>query len=189
MTISGPQGGKPFTGLTDVVISPVTGEIFLGDGHRRPANDRVIKFDKSGKYLTEWGTPGTAPDQIGIPHGLAMDKEGRIYVADRSNKAVKVFDQDGKLLHSWTQFGAPSGVYVDKNDLLYVADETANMPDNPKLSPGVRIAHVGDGKIIANVPYRQGNALEGVAVDDAGNIYGGNTNHPRSVRWLKVGPL
>lgn len=189
MTISGPQGGKPFTGLTDVVVSPVTGDIFLGDGHGRVANDRIIKFDRTGKYLMEWGTPGKAPDQIGIPHGLAMDKDGRIYVADRTDKAVKVFDQNGKLLHVWTQFGAPSGVYIDKNNLLYVADETANMPSNPDLSPGIRIAQVTDGKIIANIPYRPGNALEGVTVDDAGNIYGANTNHPRAVRWLKTGAL
>jgi sugar lactone lactonase YvrE len=188
MTISGPQGGKPFTGLNDVVVSPVNGDIFLADGHSRPANDRIIKFDKTGKYLMEWGTPGKEDNQIGIPHGLTMDHEGRIYVADRSNNAVKVYDQDGKLLHVWLQFGSPSGVYVDKNDLLYVADETANNPNNPKLSPGVRIAHT-DGKIIANVPYRPGNALEGVTVDDAGNIYGANTNHPRSVRWVKTGTL
>ena len=189
MTISGPQGGKPFTGLNDVVVSPVNGDIFLADGHARPANDRILKFDKNGKFLLQWGSPGTAPEQIGIPHALAMDKEGRIYVGDRSNKAVKVYDQNGKLLHVWEQFGAPSGLYVDKNDLLYVADETANMPANPKLSPGVRIARVTDGKIIANVTYRPGNALEGVTVDDAGNIYGANTNHPRPIRWMKTGPL
>jgi DNA-binding beta-propeller fold protein YncE len=186
MTISGPQGGKPFTGLTDVVISPVTGDIFVGDGHGRVANMRIIKFDRHGKYLTEWGSQGPADNQIGIPHGLAMDKEGRIYVADRTDKKVKVYDQKGKLLHAWTQFGTPAGVFVDKHDMLYVADETANNPDNPKMSPGVRIASVKDGKIVANIPYRPGNAIEGVAVDDAGNVYAANTNHPRAVRWLKT---
>ncbi len=206
MTISGPVNGKPFTGLNDVVISPVTGDIFVADGHvgpgrrpgstggpggpRRPSNNRIIRFDKTGKFILEWGKPGKGDDEIGIPHALAMDKEGRIYVADRSNVAVKVYDQTGKQLHTWHQFGEPSGVYVDKNDLLYVADETANIPvRNPNLSPGVRIATVNDGKIIANVPYRQGNALEGVTVDDAGNIYGGNTNHPVAVRFMRTGPL
>ena len=186
MTISGPQGGKPFTGLTDVVISPVNGDIFLADGHGRVANMRIVKFDRHGKYLMEWGSQGPADHQIGIPHGLAMDKEGRIYVADRTDKAVKVYTQNGKLLHVWKQFGSPAGVFVDKHDMLYVADELANSPTNPKMSPGVRIASVKDGKVVANVPYRPGNAIEGVAVDDAGNIYAGNTNHPRAVRWLKT---
>jgi sugar lactone lactonase YvrE len=191
MTISGPVNGKPFTGLNDVVISPVTGDIFVADGHaRNSGNNRIIRFDKNGKFILEWGTPGKEDNQIGIPHGLAMDKEGRIYVADRSNVAVKVYDQNGKQLATWHQFGEPSGVYVDKDDLLYVADETATIPvRNPHLSPGVRIARVSDGKIIANVPYRQGNSLEGVAVDDAGNIYGGNTNHPVAVRFMRTGPL
>jgi len=185
MTISGPQGGKPFTGLNDVVVSRVNGDIFVADGHGQAANNRIIKFDKTGKYLMEWGGPGKGDTQFGIPHGLPMDKEGRIYVADRSNVAVKVFDQTGRLLHVWHQFGEPSGVYVDKKDLLYVADETANIPDrNPKLSPGIRIATL-DGRIIANIPYRQGNTLEGVTVDDAGNIYGANTNHPKAVRFMK----
>jgi DNA-binding beta-propeller fold protein YncE len=189
MTISGPVNGKPFTGLNAVVISPVTGDIFVADGHRRPANDRIIRFDKNGRFILEWGIPGKDDNQIGIPHDLAMDKKGRIYVADRSSVAVKVYDQTGKQLATWHQFGEPSGVYVDKNDLLYVMDETATIPGrNPNLSPGVRIATL-DGTIIANVPYRQGNSLEGIAVDDAGNIYGGNTNHPVAVRFLRTGPL
>lgn len=199
MTISGPVNGKPFTGLNDAVVSPATGDIFVADGHTYLGNNRIIRFDKTGKFLLEWGKPGTGDNDIAIPHGLAMDREGRIYMADRSNKVVKVYDQTGKLLHIWAQFGAPSGVFVDKNDLLYVADETADIPgvlklpilgslSNPDFSPGVRVAHVSDGKIIANVPYRPGNALEGITVDDAGNIYGANTNHPRSVRWIRTGP-
>jgi sugar lactone lactonase YvrE len=188
MTISGPVNGKPFTGLNDVVVSPVTGDIFVADGHRRPANDRIIRFDKTGKFILEWGTPGKDDNQIGIPHALAMDSKGLIYMADRSNVAVKVYDQTGKQLATWHQFGEPSGVYI-KNDLLYVVDETATIPvRNPHLSPGVRVATL-DGKIIANAPYRQGNSLEGIAVDDAGNIYGGNTNHPVAVRFMRTGPL
>lgn len=73
------------------------GDIFVADGHQRPANDRNMKFDKNDKYLMEWGQNGTGPNDIGIPHGLAIDKEGRIYVADRSNKAVKVLRQERQV--------------------------------------------------------------------------------------------
>ena len=78
MTISGPVAGKPFTGLNDVVVSPINGDIFVADGHSRPANDRILKFDKNGKFLLAWGQPGDADTDIGIPHGLAIDKEGGI---------------------------------------------------------------------------------------------------------------
>lgn len=191
--IKGPVNGKQFTGLNGVAFDAKTGDIFLADGHGggpgRSANNRIVRFDKTGKFILEWGTPGKGDDHIGIPHDVTLDHEGRVYVADRSGVAVKVYDQTGKLLNVWHQFGEPSGVYVDKNDLLYVADETATIPvRNPNLSPGVRIATL-DGKMIANVPYRPGNALEGVAVDKDGNIYGGNTNHPRAVRFMRTGPL
>jgi DNA-binding beta-propeller fold protein YncE len=196
MTISGPVNGKPFTGLNDIVISPVTGDLFVADGHAMPGNNRIIRFDHNGKFILEWGKPGKADDEIGIPHALAMDHDGLIYVADRSNAVVKVYDQKGALLHVWAQFGAPAGLAVNKENRLYVADETANIPGvlkvpvlgsitNPKFSPGVRIATLPEGKIVANIPYRPGNALEGVAVAEDGTVYGANTNGPRSVRWIK----
>ena len=191
--IKGPINGKQFTGLNGVAFDRKTGDIFLADGHGggpgRTANNRIVRFDKNGKFILEWGTPGKGDDHLGIVHDVTLDHEGRVYVADRSGVAVKVYTEDGKLLNVWHQFGEPSGVYVDKNDLLYVADETATIPvRNPNLSPGIRIATL-DGKIIANVPYRTGNTLEGVAVDKDGNIYGGNTNHPRAVRFMRTGSL
>jgi sugar lactone lactonase YvrE len=189
--IKGPINGKPFTGLNGVAFSPLNGDIFLADGHGGGGtpNNRILRFDKTGKFILEWGQPGKTDNDIGIPHDVTVDHEGRVYVTDRSDVAVKVYDPSGKLLHVWHQFGEPSGVLIDRNDLLYVADETATIPvRNPKLSPGVRIVTT-DGKLIANVPYRKGNSLEGIAVDRDGNIYGANTNHPRAVRFMRTGPL
>jgi DNA-binding beta-propeller fold protein YncE len=188
MEIEGPQGGKSFTGLNDVVVDPSNGDVFVADGHlpaghHPPANDRIMKFDSHGKYLMEWGGHGSNPENLSTPHGLAIDMEGRIYVADRGNKAVKVFDENGRLLNVWTQFGSPTAVYV-RNETLYVADGAANGPTNPNFAPGVRIASVNDGKIVANIPYLPGHALEGVTVDALGDVYGANINHPRAVRWL-----
>ena len=80
-----------------------------------------------------------------MPHSLAMDSAGRLFVADRSNNRIQAFDQDGKFLLEWKQFGRPSGLHIDKNDILYVAD---NSPDetNPPYRSGVRIGSVKDGR-------------------------------------------
>lgn len=184
----GPINGKKLTGFTSVVVAP-NGDIFVADGHGGQApNDRILKFDSHGKFLMEWGSHGPGAEQFSTPHGMAIDKEGRIYVADRGNKALKVFDENGKLLHDWKQFGSPAGVYV-RDEMLYVCDEEANGPRNPDYAPGARIASVNDGKIVANIPYAPGNAWEGIAVDAAGNVYAANTNQPRAVRFIKLAAL
>ena len=139
-----------------------------------------------------WNLPIAAPRGVtNPPHGLAMDKEGRLYVADRGNQAVKIFDQDGKLLNVWKQFGSPSGVFIDKNDILYVSDFNSTAKNNPCCgitTPGIRFGSVSDGKVTGYIPYTEFNALEAVAVDDDGIIYGGLTNIPGSVRWVKNPP-
>lgn len=177
------KGPYVFNGVSAVVTAP-NGDIFVADGHSANTTNRIVKYDSHGKYLMEWGKSGSGPGDFNPPHGLAIDKEGRIYVADRGNKAVKVFDEKGKLLHVWPQFGIPNGVFVDKNDILYVADN--NWTENTGFEvAGIRIATVKDGKLIANIPFGEDNTLEGVAVDDAGNVYGGFTNKPGSHRWMK----
>jgi DNA-binding beta-propeller fold protein YncE len=120
-----------------------------------------------------------------VPHSLAMDSAGRLFVADRSNNRIQVFDQEGKYLLEWKQFGRPSGLFIDKNDILYVAD---NSPDevNPPYKSGVRIGSVKDGKVTAFILESvEVNGLEAVAADDAGNVYGGYTNTLNFRRWAK----
>src|SRR5216683_3012406 len=150
-----------------------------GKGHT------VMKFTKDGKYIKEWGKKGTGPGEFDTPHRLALDSAGRLFVADRSNNRVQVFDQDGKYLLEWKQFGRPSGLFIDKNDVLYVAD---NSPDelNPPYKSGIRIGSVKDGKVMAFILESvEVNGLEAVAVDDAGNVYGGYTNTLNFRRWVK----
>jgi sugar lactone lactonase YvrE len=170
--------------VSDVLQAP-NGDIFVADGHDAGSNGRILKYDRSGKFLMQWGQRGSGPNDFNPPHGLAMDKEGRLYVADRGNKDVKVFDQSGKLLEDWKQFGTAAGVFVDKNDILYVADSNSTDKSNPGFHPGIRMAHVSDGKVFGYIPWPQTGTLEGVAVDDAGNIYGGFTNIPGSHRFVK----
>jgi sugar lactone lactonase YvrE len=177
------KGPYVFSGVSAVVVAP-NGDVYVADGHAPDGNNRIVKYDRQGRYLLEWGKSGAGPTEFNPPHGLAIDQEGRIYVADRINKAVKVFDPDGKLLHVWEQFGLPNGVFVDKSDLLYVADN--NWTENTGFEvSGIRIAHVSDGKLIANIPWGEDNTLEGVAANDAGNVYGAFTNKPGSHRFMK----
>ena len=136
-----------FNSPSDVYVAP-NGDIFVADGHGGDSNNRIVKFDKNGTYIKEWGKKGKGPGEFDVPHRLAMDSAGRLFVADRSNNRIQVFDQDGKYLLEWKQFGSPSGLWIDKNDMLYVAD---NSPDerNPPFRSGIRIGSVKDGKVVA----------------------------------------
>jgi sugar lactone lactonase YvrE len=174
-----------FSEPSDILVAP-NGDIFVADGHGGPnSNHRVVKFDKDGKFIKEWGKKGSGPGEFNVPHNLAMDSTGRLFVGDRSNNRIQVFDQDGKYLLEWKQFGRPSGLFIDKQDVLYVAD---NSPDetNPPFRSGIRVGSVKDGVVVAFILESvEVNGVEAVAVDDAGNIYGGYTNTLNLRRWTK----
>ena len=178
------SGPDEFNGTSDMLQAP-NGDIFVADGHDNKTNNRIVKFDRNGKYIKEWGKLGTGPGEFNSPHGLAMDKEGRLYVADRSNSRIQIFDQDGKFLAEWRQFGRPSGVFIDKNDNIYVADSLSSPQNNPGFKNGIRWGSIKDGKVVGFIPWGEYNAIEAVAVDDAGNIYAGFTNVPNFRRFVK----
>ena len=119
----GVSGSGPdlFDQPTNVVVAP-SGDIFVTDSHRRGKNNRVVKFDKIGKYIKEWGSKGSGPGQISEPHTIAIDSAGRLFVGDRENNRIQIFDQDGKLLDIWHQFGRPSGIFITKDDTIYVTE-------------------------------------------------------------------
>jgi sugar lactone lactonase YvrE len=164
-----------FNAVSDVIVGP-DGSIYVADGHDAKTNGRILKYDRNGKFLMQWGKVGAAPGDFNPPHGLAFDKEGRLYVADRSNNRIQIFDQNGKLLGIWKQFGRPSGIYIDKNDTIYVADSLSNATTNPGFKNGIRWGKVADGKVVGFIPWGEYNAIEAVVTDDAGNIYAGFTN-------------
>jgi DNA-binding beta-propeller fold protein YncE len=144
-------------GPSDVVIGK-NGDIFVSDGES--TNTRVVKFSKDGKFIKFWGTKGSGPGELDLPHNIVMDSEGRLYVADRSNKRIQVFDQEGKYLDQMTQFGAPAGMFMTKDDMLYVV---AGAPEN-RLTIGTK-----DGKVLDRVEGL--NAPHWVAVDSSGAVY------------------
>jgi NHL repeat len=192
-----------FNAPSNALVAP-DDTIFIGDGHGmidgKPSNARIVHFTKDGKFIKAWGHLGTGPGEFETPHMLAMDSMGRLFVADRGNARIQIFDQSGRYLAEWKQFGRPSGVYINKNDDIYVSDSTSTEKTNPGFMQGIRIGNVKDGKVTAFIPEtKELGALEGVAADDAGNIYGGYTNTlnfttksgPPEVnfrRWVKKQP-
>jgi DNA-binding beta-propeller fold protein YncE len=112
---------KHFDRPTDVVVLP-GGDIFITDGY---GNRRVIHFDKTGKYINQWGEAGAKPGQFALPHSIVADSRGRLYVADRENARIQVFDTSGKLLAVWTNVITPWGLYMTDNDELWVCGSSA----------------------------------------------------------------
>jgi DNA-binding beta-propeller fold protein YncE len=170
----------------DVLVAP-NGDIFIGEGHGQ-GPDLVLKLDKTGKLIKSWGGAGTGPGQFDQPHSLAMDSKGLLYVADRNNNRVQVFDQDGKFIRQYYQFGRPSGVFIDKKDNLYVADSESQAVSRNHLGwkNGMRMGSLKDGKVVAFIPDPANppmgtSAAEGVAVDSKGNIYGAEVG-PKDVK-------
>src|SRR5262249_36040040 len=88
------DGNDAFNQPSDVITAP-NGDIFVADGHGGDSNARIVKFSKDGKFTKTWGRKGSGPGEFDTPHGLAMDTQGRLFVGDRSNNRVQIFDQDG----------------------------------------------------------------------------------------------
>ena len=165
------------------VITAANGDIFVSDGHagqnpNPPPNTsgRIVKFTKDGKFVKTWGRLGAAPGEFRTPHALAFDSRGRLFVADRGNHRIQIFDQEGNLLEIWRQFGRVSGLFIDRNDMLYAIDSESSAERHPGWRTGVRIGNTKEDKVLAFItPHEAGNfqgaAGEGVAVDGDGNVY------------------
>ncbi|HEY3642600.1 MAG TPA: peptidyl-alpha-hydroxyglycine alpha-amidating lyase family protein [Xanthobacteraceae bacterium] len=177
-----------FNAPSNTLVAP-NGDILVADGHGGDTNARIVKFTKDGKFIKAWGSKGTAPGQFQTPHMLAMDSAGRLFVADRENNRIQIFDQDGQFLDEWKQFGRPSSVYINKNDTIYVSDSQSTDKTNPGFGQGIRIGNVKDKKVTAYIPEtKELGALEGVGADDAGNVYAGYTNTKNFRRFVKKEP-
>jgi DNA-binding beta-propeller fold protein YncE len=171
-------GPDTFVAPTDVIVN-ARGEIFIADGHTpRPgaqAGDRIVKLSKDGTFIKAWGTGrGSQPDQVAGPHRLAMDSQGRLFVADRGNARIAIFDQEGRPVAQWTQFGSPSGIWIDRNDVLYVAV--------PGQNGGIRIGSARTGALTESIP----NTSPEVAVaDPRGYVYSGLVGGQRLDRFAR----
>jgi DNA-binding beta-propeller fold protein YncE len=114
---------KTFNRPTDIAFA-ANGDFFVSDGY---GNHRVVKFDKTGKYLMAWGKAGTGPGQFETPHSIAIDSKGRVYVSDRENNRIQVFTQQGEFLKQWTHLGATQGVFITPQDEMWVMTHRNNV--------------------------------------------------------------
>lgn len=185
------SGPDEFNAPSAVVTAP-NGDIFVADGHGGATNARIVKFDKDGKFIKTWGKKGAGPGDLDIPHTIAMDSRGRLFVGDRQNNRIQIFDQDGNTIDQWHQFSRPSGVYIDKNDIIYVADsESESVSKNHDgWKRGIRVGRVSDGAVTAFIPdpvekTTGTSAAEGVAADAAGNIYGAEVGPRRMMKYVR----
>lgn len=192
--VAGDGTGPLLNEPCDVVTAP-NGDIFVADGHsgqnpKAPPDTvaRIVKFTKDGQFLKSWGRLGAARGEFKTPHGVAMDSRGRLFVADRGNNRIQIFDQNGTFLEEWQQFSRLSGIYIDRNDMLYGADSESNSRTNPGWKRGIRIGSARDGKVLFFIPDpvpdpdKAGTSgAEGVAADIDGNVYGAEVG-PRALK-------
>ncbi len=190
------DGPDTFSEPSAVLVAP-DGDIFVGDGHEEgKGNARIVKLDKNGKFIMQWGAHGSGPGDIEVPHTLAMDSRGRLFVGDRGNSRIQIFNQDGKLLDVWTQFSRPSGLYIDRNDILYVTDSESRNAEgyghHPGWRRGIRVGSAKDGVVTAFIPdpdpspeTQSTTGAEGIAADLHGNIYGAEVGPKDVVKYEK----
>ena len=188
---------RHFNKPTDVAVAP-DGDVFVSDGY---GNNRVVHFDKQGEFVNSWGKLGPAPGDFNLPHAIAMDSQGRLYVADRNNVRVQVFDRSGKFLDQWRNVITPWGFCVTKDDEIWVCgsspmpwrpeDEALGCPPKDqvfmKFSPSGKLLElwtVPKGEDSKEQPG-QLNWVHAMALDSHGNIYAGDIIGQRVQKFVK----
>ena len=173
------MSGDPFNRCTHVAIDPTNGDFYVSDGY---GNARVHKYSPDGKHLFSWGESGTGPGQFNIAHNVCTDKDGWVYVADRENHRIQVFDRNGKFETQWVNMHRPCALFISEDQLVYIGELGWGMSVNehhPNLGPRItvmntkgerlgRIGHMGWGLDVG-----QFIAPHGIGLDSEGSIYVG----------------
>ena len=182
---------------TDMAITP-TGDVFVADGY---GNNRVVHFDKEGKFVKAWGKMGTAAGDFSLPHAIALDSQGRLYVADRNNVRVQIFDQTDKFIDQWTNLITPWGFWVTPQDEIWVCgsspmawrptDNVLGCPPKDQIFAKFNTA----GKLLELWTIPKGedgqeqpgdlNWLHAIELDSHGNIYAGDIKGRRAQKFVK----
>jgi len=125
----------------NVAIAP-NGDIFVSDGHTpNMGNARVVKFSKDGKFIMQWGKHGSGPGEFEVPHALAFDSRGGLFVGDRANNRVQDFRSGRQVHRSVEAIRATQRVFIDKNDILYVTDSESTDKQGLRIQPWLEARH------------------------------------------------
>jgi DNA-binding beta-propeller fold protein YncE len=180
---------------TDMAILP-SGDIYVSDGY---GNRRVVHFDENGKYVNQWGEEGDGPGQFALPHAIVADSQNRLYVADRENARIQVFDTTGKLLAVWEDVVTPWGLCVTKKDEIWACGSSVKKDESGKclvLPPPDEILVKLDveGKVLSRITLEKTTVPTGksgqldwvhaVAFDSKGNLYLGDIQGRRAQKFV-----
>jgi sugar lactone lactonase YvrE len=188
-----PGGGATHLNAPSDVVTAPNGDIFVVDGHGTDGNNRIVQYSRDGTFIKDFGETGHGPGQLYGPHAIAMDANGRLFVADRQNMRIVIFDREGNYVNRWTQFGMPSDIAIDGNR-IYVADSESDMTQNPGWEKGIRIGDVDTGWVQHfildtgdNPPITAGGSgAESLTVDRHGSIFSGEPRPQRILKYVKV---
>jgi streptogramin lyase len=144
-------GHNTFNLPTDVGFAP-NGDLYVSDGY---GSARVVKFSREGKYLLEWGTRGQGPSQFGLPHNVVVDAQGKVYVTDRDNQRIEVFDANGTFLNQWTGTGGVSGLFITKDQHIWTGGVLRNL----------------DGTAVGRLSGPATAGAHGVTATESGDVY------------------
>ncbi|MCZ6792733.1 MAG: peptidyl-alpha-hydroxyglycine alpha-amidating lyase family protein [Planctomycetota bacterium] len=188
-----------FNEPTDMAITP-SGDIFVSDGYE---NNRVVHFDREGRFVKSWGQLGTGPGEFHLPHAIAVDSRGRLYVADRTNQRIQVFEQDGTFVAEWPDLIVPWGIWITGDDDIWVCGSSP-MPQKgdgvpccpPKDQILMRFDGEGTLRQLWTVPKgtdgqeKPGelNWLHAMATDKDGNMYAGDIHGRRAQKFVLQRP-
>jgi len=151
-----------FNRPTDVAFAS-TGDFYVSDGY---GNSRVVKFTKDGRFVKAWGRKGTGEGEFNLPHTVAVDRRGRVYVGDRENRRMQVFDADGNFLAQWKHVGSPWGLFITEDQSLYMCDGYANRVLKLNLEGQILGSVSGPGKTPGLLDF-----AHHLAVGPSGAIY------------------
>ena len=182
------RAAGPFNMVTNVALAP-DGSLYVSDGY---GNARVHKFAADGTLQFSWGEPGSGPGQFRLPHAIAVDRRGTVYVADRENSRIQVFTAAGEYVTEWPHVDRPDDLYIDADENLFVAElgfEFGRMPANmsaaiPRHAPHARVSVLTlDGEVQTRFggpdPAAPGNfyAPHGIWADSRGDLYVGEVTY------------